>query len=197
MTRLLAKHLPKYIPGKPTIIVENMEGAASIIAANYIYNIAKPDGLTIGTFDRGFPFAQLLKADGVRFDSTKYSWIGSAAVESTVLCLRSGLPYKTVDDLRKAKEPIFVGSVGQASNDYHFPILLKEFAGLNLKMVTYVSGPSINLAIERKEVDGRAGSLTALKPLIERGLMHPAIRCRISLTGGKSWTGRPLCVSVK
>ena len=83
--RLLAKYLPNYIPGKPTVLVQNMPGADSMIAANYLYNIAKPDGLTIGTFNRGLVFANLLKAEGGRYDLTKFSWIGSAAVESSVL----------------------------------------------------------------------------------------------------------------
>src|SRR5574340_1199649 len=82
IARLLAKHLTRYIPGKPTVLVENIEGASSIIAANYIYNQAKPDGLNIGTFNRGLPFAHLLKTEGVRYDVTKFSWIGSAAVEA-------------------------------------------------------------------------------------------------------------------
>ena len=68
ITRVLAKNLPRFIPGKPTILVQNMPGAASMIAANYLYNIAKPDGLTFGIFNRGLPFAQLLKAQGVKFD---------------------------------------------------------------------------------------------------------------------------------
>ena len=76
MTRMLTKkHLPKHIPGKPSIVVENMEGASSIIATNYMYNIAKPNGLTIGTFTRGLPFAQLNKLEGVKFDLTKFGWI--------------------------------------------------------------------------------------------------------------------------
>src|SRR5574340_289513 len=74
MARLLAKHLPKYIPGKPSIIVENMGGASSIIAANYLYNIAKPDGLTIGIFNRALPHAQVLKMEGIKFDVRKYAW---------------------------------------------------------------------------------------------------------------------------
>lgn len=183
LARLLARHLPKYIPGKPTIVVENMPGAATIIASNYIYSVAKPDGLTLGAIDRGLPIAQLLKGEGIRFDLAKFSWIGSAAVEGTILCLRTDLPYKTVDDLRKAKETIFLGSVGQASNDYQFSILLKEFAGFDFKIVTYVSSPGISLAIERKEVDGRAGSYTSLKPMIERGVLRPWIRCRIPQEG--------------
>ena len=183
MARLLARHLPKHIPGKPTFIVENMPGAGTIIAANHIYSVAKPDGLTLGAIDRGLPIAQLVKGEGVKFDLTKFSWIGSAAVEVIMLCLRSEVPYKTIDDLRKAKEPIYLGSIGQAGDDYQFPTLLKEFVGLNLKFVIYTSSPSINLAIERKEVDGRAGSYTTLKPFIDSGTMRPFIRCRISQEG--------------
>src|SRR4030042_3483351 len=114
LARLLAKHLPKYIPGKPSIIVENMPGADSMIAANHLYNIAKPDGLTIGTFTRGLPFAQLTKVDGVKYDLTKYSWIGSSAVEAIILVIRADLPYKTFHDLQKTRAPIPMGGTGAA-----------------------------------------------------------------------------------
>ncbi len=77
--RLLARHLPRYIPGKPTVIVENMSAGASLAAANYIYN-AKPDGLTFGLIMKSLVFSQLLKVEAVRFDITKYSWLGSAMV---------------------------------------------------------------------------------------------------------------------
>lgn len=181
--RLLAKHLPKVIPGKPTIAIENMPGASSIIAANHLYNIAKPDGLTIGTFNRELPFAQLLKAEGIRFDITKYSWIGSAGVEATVLCIRSDLPYKTFEDLRKSRNLFHLSSVGTATLGYQFPILLKEFLGLNVNIVSYPSSAAGTLAIERKEVDGKAGSFSSLKPSIERGLVRLLIRGRISESG--------------
>jgi tripartite-type tricarboxylate transporter receptor subunit TctC len=183
--RLLAKYLPKYIPGKPSIIVENMPGADSMIAANHLYNIAKPDGLTIGTFNRGLAFAQLLKAEGAKFDTTKYSWIGSAGVEATVLALRTDLPYKSFEDLKKAKETIVVGATGPGDPvTYGFPALLKELLGLNLKIVTgYTSSADIMLAVERKEVDGRGASYGSIKPLIERGLVRPFIRGRASEQG--------------
>lgn len=180
MARMLAKHLPKYIPGNPTILVENNPGAASMIVANQIYNIAKPDGLTIGAFQRGIPLAQLQKAEGVKFDVMKYSWIGSPAVEATVLTLRTELPFKTIDDLKKAKDPVMLGSSGPTESSSQFALLLKEFTGINLKMVVYLTGTEARLAVEKKEVDGRAGSMSALKALIERGVVRSWIRGRVS-----------------
>lgn len=183
MARILVRHLPKHIPGRPTIIVENMPGAGSMIAANYLYNIAKPDGLTIGTYIQALTFGQLLKAEGVRFDVMKYSWIGSASPEATVLCMRSDLPYKTFEDLRKTKETLAMGCSGISTVDYQFPVLLKEFHGIDFKMVIYPSGTASTLAAERKEVDGRASFFNSLKPYIERGLLRPLIRGRVSAPG--------------
>ncbi|HJY76053.1 MAG TPA: tripartite tricarboxylate transporter substrate-binding protein [Burkholderiales bacterium] len=182
--RLLARHLPKHIPGKPTVIVQNMPGANSMIAANYVYNVAKPDGLTIGTFNRNLPVAQLTKVDGVKYDMTKFAWIGSAASECTILAIRSDLPYKSVEDLKKAKEPVVIGATGPGANTYDFPLLLKEFLGLNLKIVTgYQSSADIMLAIERKEADGRAGSFTSIRPFIDRKLVRPLLRARADEPG--------------
>ena len=179
MTRLLAKHLPKYIPGKPVVIVQNMGGASSIIAANHLYNIAKPDGLTIGTFNRGLPFAAVIKLEGMKFDILKYAWIGSAAVEATVFSIRSELPYKTIQELMKSKQVIAMGCSGTGTSDYQFSLLLKEFLGLNLNMVIYPSSAECMLAIEKKEADGRSGAYTSLKPFIDRGLVRPLLRGRV------------------
>jgi len=183
LARLFARYLPKYIPGKPTVIVENMPGGATIIAANYVYNVARPNGLIIGALGRGLPFAQLLKAEGVKFDMAQYGWIGSTAVEATVLTLRSDLPYKTAQDLIKASAPIVIGTTGPAESSHQFATLLKEFLGMNLKLINYLSGAEINLAIERKEVDGRASSYSGIKPYIERGVVRPVIRGRVAEPG--------------
>lgn len=181
--RLYAKYLTKHILGSPTIIIQNMPGANSIIAANHLYSVAKPDGLTIGTFNNALTTAQLTKVEGVKYDLTKFSWIGSAASDAVILTLRSDLPYKTFDDMRKAKE-IVIGTTGPGSSTHDFPSILKEFTGLNLKLVPgYSSSADVMLAIERKEVDGRAGSYDSIKPFIDRGLVHPVIRNRISAPG--------------
>jgi tripartite-type tricarboxylate transporter receptor subunit TctC len=178
--RLIAKYLPKYIPGTPGVIIQNMPGANSIISANHIFSAAKPDGLTLGTFNNGLVIAQLTKVEGVRFDLRKFSWIGSLAKDAAVLTVRNDLPYKSVDDLRKAKEAIIIGATGPGSSTYDMPALLKEFAGLNLKLVPgYSSSADVMLAIERKEVDGRAGSYASILPFIDRSLVHPMIRTRV------------------
>jgi tripartite-type tricarboxylate transporter receptor subunit TctC len=182
--RLLARHLPKHIPGKPTFIVQNMPGANSMIAANHVYNVAKPDGLTIATFNRNLPIAQLTKVEGVKYDMTKFAWIGSAASECTILAVRSDLPYNSVEDLKKAKQPLVIGATGPGANTYDFPLLLKEFLGLNIKIVSgYSSSADIMLAIERKEADARAGSYTSIRPFIDRKLVRPLIRARAEEPG--------------
>ena len=182
--RMLARHLPDHLPGKPTVIVQNMPGGNSIISANHMYNAAKPDGLTIGTFNRNLPIAQLTKVQGGKFDMLKFGWIGSAANEATILAIRNDLPYKNFAELRKAKEPVVIGSTGPGANTHDFPLLLKDLLGVNLKIVSgYSSSADIMLAVERKEVDGRAGSYTSLKPFIDRKLVRPIIRARSNEAG--------------
>ena len=181
VARLLARHLPNHLPGKPNVIVQNMPGANSLIAADHIYNIAKADGLTLGTFNRNLPIAQLTHVAAVKFDMRKFAWVGSAASESTVLAIRSDLPYKTFEDLKKvpADKPLIIGATGPGANTYDFPLLLKELAGINLKIVSgYPSSGDIMLAVERKEADGRAGSFSSLTPFIDRKLVRPLIRSR-------------------
>ncbi len=182
--RILARHLPKHIPGKPNVIVQNMPGANSIIAANFIYNVSTPDGLTLATFNRNLPIGQLLKVDGVKFDMMKFAWIGSAASESTVLAIRNDLGYKSFDELKKAGKTVVIGATGPGASTYDFPLLLKELLGVNIKLVSgYPSSADIMLAIERKEVDGRAGSYSSMRPFIDRNLVRPVIRARATEPG--------------
>ena len=186
MARLLAKNLPKFIPGKPTIIVQNMPGAASIIAGNHLFNAAKPDGLTIGSLDRGVLNAQMTKEEGVKFDLKKFAWVGSPAAEPRVFLVRADLPYKNFDDLLKAKE-IHLGDIGLNNYIRVIPLILRDFAGLKANMVSYPAGTrDIVLALERKELDGSYLTYSSHKPYIERGLVRPLFRGRVFVEEIKS-----------
>lgn len=182
IARMMARYLPKYLPGSPTVIVQNMPGANSIVAANHVYSVARPDGLTIGLFNRNLVLGQLVKVDGVRYDMEKFAWIGSPSSETTVLTIRSDLPHRTVADLQRADPAVIVGATGPGANTYDFPLLLKAFLKLNLRIISgYPGSADITLAIERKEVDGRAGSYSSQKPALDRGLLRPIIRARASV----------------
>ncbi len=182
VARMVARYLPKFLPGNPTVIVQNMAGANSITAANHVYTVAKPDGLTLGAFNRNLILGQLVKAPGVRFDMSKYAWVGSIASETTVLTIRTDLPYGTPADLVKADPAVIVGATGPGASTYDFPLLLKALAKLNLRIISgYPSSADIMLAVERKEVDGRAGSYSSTKPFIDRGLVKTIVRGRASV----------------
>ena len=183
MARMVARYLPKYLPGKPNVIVENMPGASGMVGANYVYNIAKPDGLTLGAINRVIPAAELLKIDGVKFELLKYSWVGAAAVESSAFVVRNDLPYKTIEDLKKVKE-FNVGATGPGDSTYNFAILIKQYLGINLKITSgYPGTGDIALAVERKELDGYTGAYSSQRPYIARKLLRPILRSGIPSPG--------------
>ena len=161
-TRFLAPHLSRNIPGTPEIVVQNMPGGGTVIAANYIYNIAKPDGLTIGLVNPAIYIDQLLGAKEVKFDWPKLSWIGSPERIDQVLFIRSDFPQKTLDDLRKAPEAPRCAATGRSGAGYFLPKLLEEGLGLKVQMVVgYGGGGDMNLAMEKGEVQCRAGTVSA------------------------------------
>ncbi len=150
--QIAAQHLGKYIPGKPAVILQHMPGAAHILATNNVFNVAKPDGLTILAANPSVAIAQLSKVETVRFDVRKFLWLGSTGADGVALSVRSDLPYKTFDDLRKVDQELIAGTTGPGSNAHDFPLLLKEFAGAKLKLVSgYPANSDVLLAIERKE----------------------------------------------
>jgi len=160
--RFIAQYLGRHIPGNPEFIVQNMPGAGAIIAANYIYNVAKPDGLTIGVINPANYIDQLLGSKEVKFDWPKFSWIGSPERIDQVLFMRADVPYKTIDELRSAKEPPRCAALARAGLGYLLPRLLEEGLGIKLNMVLgYGGGGEMNLAIEKGEVHCRAGTVSA------------------------------------
>jgi tripartite-type tricarboxylate transporter receptor subunit TctC len=160
--RFIAQYLGRHIPGNPTIIVQNMPGAGGVVAANHVYNIAKPDGLTLGTVNPAIYTDQLLGAKEVRFDWPKFGWIGSPERVDQVLFMRTDTPYKTLEDIRKAAEPPRCASLARTGLGYFLPRLLEEGLGLKFQIVAgYGGGGEMNLAIEKGEVVCRAGTVSA------------------------------------
>lgn len=160
--RMLSDYFKKYIPGNPNVIVQNVPGAASLIAANQVYNVAKPDGLTIGAIYPALYFEQLIKRPEVKFDWNKFGWIGSTVTSNHLMYMRSDTPYKTFEDVRKASTAPKCGASGVTSTGYYMPKLVEETTGARFDIVSgYVSGQDIDLAVERGELQCRAFTITA------------------------------------
>ena len=169
-TRMIAQYLVKYIPGNPNIVVQNMPGAGAMIAANYVYKVAKPDGLTLGGIRAGLYFDQLVGRKEVQFDWPKFTWLGTPTQVEQIIYIRADTPYKTLDDVRKAAVPPKCGATGTASTGYYVGNLLEETLGAKFNTLTgYKDGPEVDLAVERGEIQCRGISLETLfgrEPLI-------------------------------
>lgn len=151
--RLLSRYWGKYIPGNPEIIVQNMPGAASAIAANYVYAVAKPDGLTVLSPHNNLYLSQLAENQEIKFDLRKFHWIGASEKDDMMIYIRADAPYKSIGDIIRAKEPPKCGSTGVGSSDYVMARLLEETIGAKINNVTGYPGASeIALAMERGEV---------------------------------------------
>ena len=160
--RLVAEFMPKYIPGNPNVIIQNVAGAAGLIATNQVYNVAKPDGLTLGAIYPALYFEQLAKRPEVKFEWNKFNWIGSTVNSSSLMYMRSDTPYKTMEDVRNAKEPPRCGAQGTSDSAYYLPKLFEEVIGTKFNLVQgYPGGPEIDLAVERGEIHCRAFTIEA------------------------------------
>jgi tripartite-type tricarboxylate transporter receptor subunit TctC len=160
--RTVSRFWGKYIPGNPDVIVQNMPGAGTMIAANYIYGVGKSDGLTMGLIAPALFFNQIGGKKEVKFDWAKFAWIGSPEETSEMLSMRADSPFKTVDDIRRSTTPPRCGTTGAGTPGHYFPRLLEEVLGLKFDLVTGYPGASdIDLAIEKGEVICRAGTTSA------------------------------------
>jgi tripartite-type tricarboxylate transporter receptor subunit TctC len=158
--RLLAAHMGKHVPGNPGMIAQNMPGAGSMIAANYIYNVAKPDGLTLGSIGPSLYIDQLVGKKEVQFDWAKFGWVGSTENTPWLLYMKADTPYKTIEDVRKASQPPKCSATGTGTSGYFIPKLLEEAVGAKFTVVMgYQGGAEQDLALERGEVVCRSLSI--------------------------------------
>jgi len=175
--QIVARHLGRFIAGNPTTILRQMPGGAHLNATNYVYNVADADGLTILAANPPIATAQLLNIPAVRFDVRKFEWLGSSGSEGAIFSIRPDLPYKTFQELRDSQQEIIAGTTGPGSNSHDVPLLLKEFAGLKIKLVSgYAANADIRLALERKEVDAWTSMATTMRLAGERGIVRPLVR---------------------
>jgi len=165
--RAIGRHMGKHIPGEPKVIVQNMPGAGSITAANYIYSVAAKDGTVFGTFSRGIPMEPLIGTANVRYEAQKFTWIGSASNEVSVCAVSPKAPVKTYEEA--LQKPFTLAGEGPGSDPDTYAKLFQNLLGAKLKLVSgYPGGNDMTLAIERGEVDGRCGwswgSIKATRP---------------------------------
>lgn len=161
-TRLVANHMGKHIPGNPNVIVQNMPGAGSVIAANYVYNVAKPDGLTLGSLNPGIYLDQLIGRKEVQFDWARFNWIGTPEQTDFLFFIRADSPHKNIEDIRRAAEPPKCGSTGTGSVLSQIPKLMEETLGTKFNVIVgYQGAPDIDLAMERGEVECRLITFSA------------------------------------
>ena len=163
-TRTIARHMGKHVPGNPVFVVDNMAGAGSLISANYVYQAAKPDGLTIGHFIGGLFLQQLLGKPGIEFDSLKFEYIGVPAQDHFILSVAKSAGITDPDKWIASKQVVKFGGVSTGSGTDDFPNLLKATIGLPTQMVSGYKGTAdIRLAFNSGEVAGISNSWESMK----------------------------------
>ncbi len=176
-SRLVARHIGKYIPGNPNIVVRNMPGAGGMVLSSHLYNSAPKDGTAVGMSGRGIYLEALFGNPAVKFDPLKFNWIGSHGRETSVLVTSIKAPFKTVEDIRKNE--IILSASSPGADTYSYALILRHFVAAKVKIVTgFQSQANAFLAMDRGEVHGNTGAtvgtLMALRPqwLKQKGLAN-------------------------
>jgi len=183
--RLLARHMSKHIPGNPTVVPKNMDGAGSLRLANWLYKVGPKDGSAFGMIGRGTGFDPLLGHKGAQFDATKYTWIGSANNEVSICVAWHSSGINKFEDLM-SKE-LTVGGTGASADTDQFPRIINGLLGTKMKIVTgYPGGNDVGLAMERGEVNGRCGwSWSSVKTTHPQWLRDKKINILVQLALAK------------
>jgi tripartite-type tricarboxylate transporter receptor subunit TctC len=150
--RLIARHLGKHIPGNPNVVVQHMPAGSGMAATNHVFAVSEKDGTEIGLFNRNTLFSPVLGDNLAKYKSEEFNWLGTPASYSDnawVFMIHSTQPYKTFDEMRQAKTPLNVGNIGNV-----LIRIMHETLGANIKVITGYTGNGIELAFERKEIDG-------------------------------------------
>ena len=165
--RLVAEFMQKHLPGS-TFVVRNVVGAGTVIGTNMIYG-AKPDGLTIGTFNTGLIYSQIVQNEGVRFDLAKMSWIGKAASDGRAILVSTTSPGKKFEDLLSLEQPVNFSTGGTSGATYIETKMLKDSLDLQIKTLTGYDGNDDQMAMRRGEIAGALGSRSSYDDFVRNG----------------------------
>ena len=165
--RLITQYMQKYLPGS-TFVVKNVPGGGHMIGANTIYS-SEPDGLTIGTFNTGLIYSQILENPGVKFDLSKMSWVGKAGADARVLVVAEQSPIKTLDDLINSKREVLFCAGGVGAAQYVDSKMLIDALHLPAKLLTGYVGNDDQLAMRRGEIEATVSSRTSFQDFVGSG----------------------------
>jgi tripartite-type tricarboxylate transporter receptor subunit TctC len=153
-TRMVARYISRYVPGTPTTVVENMDGAGSLITAHHIYSKITPDGLTVGIWNSFNVFNSAMGDPGVKIDGRKIEWIGTPGRDSPACAIMGFTGFNTLADILKSQKPVRMGAV-RGGNTAHLPEMLNRWAGAKFQIIPGYTGTSkIRIAMQSKEIDG-------------------------------------------
>ncbi len=184
--RLLSRHMPKYIPGQPTIIPQNQPGSGSIKAILTLYTVAPKDGTALAMITRGYPIEPLFYPDQAKYDPSRFNPIGSTSREVSVGVVWHTKPFKSLADLQERE--LVVGATGSTDDTGRFPMILKNLTGAKIKIVQgYPGGNNVTQAMEAGEVDGRFGwSWGSVKSRSREWLADKKIRILVQMAHEKA-----------
>ena len=159
--RLIARFMPRYIPGVASVVVQNMPGGGNLRAANYMFEVASKDGTIIGVVENGIPLKQVLEPTNMRFDVSKFNWLGSTGGHNEAIMALASAGVQSLEDLRK--KDVVLGGTGASSTLVMYPAAMNNVLGTKFKIVTgYTSSTEIYLAMDRSEVVARSGTIASL-----------------------------------
>ncbi len=185
--RIIARHMPRYIPGTPAMIVDNMAGAGSRLAANYLYKATAPDGLTIGNFIGSLLLQQILGDGGVEFDGRRFEWLGAPVQDENVCALTKNSGVTNLDQWFAAKKPVKLGGEAPGANDSDVPRILQATLKLPIQLIEGYKGTSfIRVAAESGEVDGGCWTWASIRSTWKKGIDAGEVFPVLQINGKKA-----------
>jgi tripartite-type tricarboxylate transporter receptor subunit TctC len=169
---MLSRHMPRYIPGHPAIVVENMPGAGSLLAANHIYNIAKPDGLTMGHFSGGFAYSQVMQQPGIELDTRKFVFVGAVARDESAIAMTKASGVTSMEKWFAAKSPVKMGTTGPGAFGTDNVIkIVKAALNLPIQVISGYKGTAdMRIAAESGEIDGTTWGWDSMRGTWQRAI---------------------------